>query len=158
MGNCFICKKETDNLASVYVGNYEASSIGNISKINYEKASQPLCTDCISKHTAHDFSGVWFFIGMQLLWFKVAGDGIFSVLGAFCAIVAAVSLFRLAVLLIRRYYQRCKPGRKIPKIFYRREDISEQASVMLKAKVKDYYTSRGMRILTETEYKRSHKT
>lgn len=157
MGKCFVCNAETDQLASVYVGKQKSDSTGTVSKVEYEKASRPLCADCIKKDISHDFSGAWFYIFLQLLWFKVAGDGIFSVLGAISAVIALVALWRLVVLLVRRWHQQHRADRPISKLFYRREDDAEHASSMLKTEVRDYYSKHGMRVLTEREYFRTHK-
>lgn len=157
MGKCFVCNAETDQSASVYIGKQKSDSTGTVSKVEYEKANRPLCTDCIKKNISHDFSGAWFYIFLQLLWFKVADDGIFSVLGAICAVIAIVALWRLVVLLVRRWHQQHRADKPISKLFYRREDYAEQASSMLKTEVNDYYSKRGMRVLTEREYFRTHK-
>lgn len=157
MGKCFVCNAETDQLASVYISKYKSDSTGTVTKIEYEKASRPLCTNCIKKNLSHDFSGAWFYVFLQLLWFKVAGVGIFSVLGAICAIIALFALWRLIVLLVRRWHQQHRADKPISKLFYRQEDYAEQASSMLKAEVKGYYSKHGMRVLTEREYYRTHK-
>jgi len=155
MGRCILCSRETDHTAQVYIGTPPDIRSERIKTIVYqfEPFSDYLCLSCINGKLSKDFTGIGFYLAFQLLWLKVAKDRFSTFWSYLAAILAILALARLAMILIRKYYQRFRGEQEIPKYLYAKEDIEETGSSILKESLLQEMNRQGKQIKTLREYK-----
>lgn len=156
MGECVICKHETKHTATAYVGTPAYRSDTEETAFSYAPSTEYLCASCVQKYISRSFSGIKFYLALQLCWLSVAKYGLFSPFGILGSLISILGLWRLAVLVGRRLHQRFRSDRPMPRILYREEDEESEASDLLKRSILERAQSEGKRVLSLREYRRTH--
>lgn len=122
--------------------------------ITYEKEVYDIDELSVIQHMSHNFSGILFYIGLQMCWLPTAKYGLFSPFGLIGAFIALFALWRMIIMILKRIHQRMHPLDPLPKYLYRDDDMIEEASDMLKEMREDAYAMHDKRILSLKEFRR----
>ena len=155
MGKCLNCGSDTDSSAIVYIGYPTFHNDTHTTTYKYEKKSEYLCQNCANEQLSHDFSGVFFYIALQLCWLSVLKYGIRSISGFIALLICLFGVWRLITLLLRRWYQRRHPGQEVPKIFYRSESSEDAASDLVKSLIREREAAYGRKVQSNREFNRN---
>lgn len=157
MGKCLLCGSETECSATVYIGTPTYHAGTEHTTFSYAPRTDYLCHSCVQQHISHNFSGILFYLALQLCWFSVAKYGLLSPFGILGAAIGVLGLWRLAVLVGRRLHQRFRSSRPMPRFLYREEDDEAEASDLYKSAILKREQAGGRRVLSLREYRRFHE-
>lgn len=120
----------------------------------YEKAEFPVEASIVNEHMSHNYSGMFFYIGLQMCWLVTAKYGLFSPFGGFGALIGLIALWRLYVMVAKRSWQRKHPSEPLPKHLFRDDDLMEEASEIIKEQKAAEYQQNGKKVLSLKEYRK----
>lgn len=160
MGICVICGKETENKGEIYTGTpcEIQPDIERRFEFNDTLCSDYVCRSCVNRKLSHDFSGLGLYLFLQLLWIKVAQNGLSNTWSIVFFLIAAAALVRILMVLSRKVIQRFFSEKEIPSILAWNENREETASALLKQKMLAKFQENGQRVLTLREYELSKKS
>ena len=145
-------EKERQINAPIYIGTRHVEDDGI--HFRYEKKEFSVGFQEVNQHMSHNYSGMFFYIGLQMCWLVTAKYGFLSPFGGFAAIIALIGIWRLYVLLAKRSWQKHHGDEELPKHLYRDDDLMEEASEMIKERKLEEYQLKGKKILSLKEYRK----
>lgn len=157
MGKCSVCGQETENTATVYIGTPTYHGDTEQTTFAYVPHTEYFCCACVQRYISHNFSGIMFYLALQLCWLTVIKYGFFSPLGVLGTVIGALGLWRLTVLICRRLHQRFRSEKPMPRFLYRDEDAEAEASDLYKSAIDKREQAEGRRVLSLREYRRTHQ-
>ncbi len=156
MGKCSVCEQETESIATVYIGTPIYHGDTEQTTFTYVPHTEYFCHACVQQYISHSFSGIMFYLALQLCWFTVAKYGLFSPFGIIGAVISLMGLWRLGVLVGRRLHQRFRSNKSMPRFLYRDEDTDAEASDLYKSTISKREQAEGRRVQSLREYRRTH--
>lgn len=141
MGQCELCgRQEGVREAAVY--------------LDGEKKTVPVCGCCVYEAMRKNRYGFGFGLGLQLCWFVVAGQGLFSVAGAFAAVMALYGLVRLVLVLAAHLTLRVNGQAAVPEWTWK----YAMARAVTEDALRDAYAEKicNVKVQTPREYERTH--
>ena len=119
-----------------------------------EKKTVPVCAPCVYEAMRKNRYGLGFGLGLQLCWFVVAGQGLFSVAGAFAAVMAVYGLVRLVLLLAAHLALRAGGEKPVPDWVWK----YAMAQAVTEDALRDAFSEKicNVKVQTPREYERTH--
>lgn len=119
-----------------------------------QKKTVPVCGRCVYEAMRKNRYGLGFGAGLQLCWFVVASQGLFSVAGAFAGAMALYGLVRLVLVLAAHLTLRANGQATVPEWIWK----YAMARAVTEDALRDDLSGKicNVKVRTPREYERAH--